>query len=41
MKLAREMFDRRDRTVQQIADALGVTRTTIYRHLGHRLPAAR
>jgi predicted transcriptional regulator len=28
--LAREMYDRRDRTVQQIADALGVSRVTVY-----------
>jgi DNA invertase Pin-like site-specific DNA recombinase len=32
-KLAREMYDKRDRTVKQIADALGTTRTTIYRTL--------
>ena len=34
IRLAREMYDKRDRTVQQIADALKVTRTTIYRALG-------
>jgi DNA invertase Pin-like site-specific DNA recombinase len=33
VKLAREMYDKRDRTVQQIADALGVDRRTIYRSL--------
>lgn len=33
VKLAREMYDKRDRTVQQIADALGVSRVTVYRHL--------
>ena len=31
--LAREMYDKRDRTVQQIADALGVSRVTVYRHV--------
>jgi DNA invertase Pin-like site-specific DNA recombinase len=33
VRLAREMYDKRDRTVQQIADALGVSRVTVYRHL--------
>jgi len=33
VKLAREMYDSRDYTVQQIADEFGVTRPTIYRHL--------
>jgi DNA invertase Pin-like site-specific DNA recombinase len=39
VSLAREMYDKRDRTVQQIADALGVSRVTVYRHL-EREPAA-
>ena len=33
VRLAREMYDKRDRTVQQIADVLGVSRVTVYRHL--------
>ncbi|WP_406087764.1 helix-turn-helix domain-containing protein [Streptomyces virginiae] len=33
VKLAREMYDSGDYTVQQIADKFGVTRPTIYRHL--------
>ncbi|MFD6892711.1 helix-turn-helix domain-containing protein [Streptomyces sp. NPDC059957] len=38
IKLAREMYDSGDYTVQQIADEFGVTRPTIYRHLGKALP---
>ncbi|WP_308345636.1 recombinase family protein [Streptomyces sp. ISL-94] len=34
VKLAREMYDSGECTVQQIADEFGVTRPTIYRHLG-------
>ncbi|GAA3413986.1 helix-turn-helix domain-containing protein [Streptosporangium vulgare] len=33
VRLAREMYDSGDYTVQQIADEFGVTRPTIYRHL--------
>jgi len=33
VRLAREMHDRRNRTVQQIADGLGVSRVTVYRDL--------
>ena len=33
VKLAREMYDSGDYTVQQIAGEFGVTRPTIYRHL--------
>jgi DNA invertase Pin-like site-specific DNA recombinase len=33
VKLAREMYDRKDRTVQEIADILNVNRATIYRAL--------
>ncbi|MFD3808161.1 helix-turn-helix domain-containing protein [Streptomyces sp. NPDC058611] len=33
VKLAREMYDSGDHTVQQIADEFGVTRPTIYRQL--------
>jgi DNA invertase Pin-like site-specific DNA recombinase len=33
VKLARQMYDQRDRTVQQIADALKVSRQTVYRAL--------
>lgn len=38
VKLAREMYDSGDCTVQQIADEFGVTRPTIYRHLDKALP---
>jgi DNA invertase Pin-like site-specific DNA recombinase len=34
IKLAQEMYDSREYTVQQIADEFSVTRPTIYRHLG-------
>jgi DNA invertase Pin-like site-specific DNA recombinase len=34
VQLAREMYDSGDYTVQQIANEFGVTRPTIYRHLG-------
>jgi DNA invertase Pin-like site-specific DNA recombinase len=46
IKLARQMYEeldakgKRRHTVQQIADEFGVTRPTIYRHLGKQ-PAAR
>jgi DNA invertase Pin-like site-specific DNA recombinase len=40
VKLAREMYDKRDRTVQQIADTLGVSRVTVYRHLDWRAAQA-
>ncbi|MEP7022621.1 MAG: helix-turn-helix domain-containing protein [Actinomycetota bacterium] len=33
VKLARQLYDAREHTVEQIAAMLGVTRTTIYRHL--------
>ncbi|MGW0828509.1 helix-turn-helix domain-containing protein [Streptomyces sp. NPDC002845] len=33
VKLAREMYDSGDYTVQQIANEFGVARPTIYRHL--------
>ncbi|MEV6179974.1 helix-turn-helix domain-containing protein [Streptomyces sp. NPDC052015] len=35
VKLAREMYDSGDYTVQQIADEFGVSRPTIYRHLNN------
>lgn len=38
VKLAREMYDSGDYTVQQIADEFGVTRPTIYSHLDKALP---
>ncbi|HXZ74010.1 MAG TPA: recombinase family protein [Streptosporangiaceae bacterium] len=38
---ARQMYDSRRYTVQQIADAFGVTRPTIYRHLTPTPPHAR
>jgi DNA invertase Pin-like site-specific DNA recombinase len=34
VQLAREMYDSGELTAQQIADEFGVTRPTIYRHLG-------
>jgi DNA-binding transcriptional ArsR family regulator len=33
VKLAKEMYDSGELTVQQIADEIGVTRPTIYHHL--------
>jgi DNA invertase Pin-like site-specific DNA recombinase len=36
VRVAREMYDSREYTVEKIASTLGVTRTTIYRHLGRR-----
>jgi DNA invertase Pin-like site-specific DNA recombinase len=36
---ARSMYDDGKHTVQQIADTFGVSRPTIYRHLGTALPA--
>lgn len=33
--LAQELYDARERTVQEIADLFGVPRTTIYGHVGH------
>lgn len=40
VKLARELYDRREHTVDQIAAMFGVTKPTIYRHL-ERVTAAR
>lgn len=34
VQLARQMYDSREHTIQQIADALLVSRATIYRHVG-------
>ncbi len=39
MAQARSMYDAGQHTVQQIADTFGVSRPTIYRHLGTALPA--
>jgi DNA invertase Pin-like site-specific DNA recombinase len=33
IKLARQMYDARENTVEEIAKTLGVSRKTIYRHL--------
>ncbi|MET8183114.1 helix-turn-helix domain-containing protein [Streptomyces sp. NPDC005336] len=41
VQLAREMYDSGDLTVQQIADEFGVTRPTIYRHLGKSTTATK
>ena len=38
-KIAREMYESGEHTVQQIADEFGVTRPTIYRHVGKLTPA--
>lgn len=35
-KLAQQLYDAREHTVQQIADMLGVPRTTIYGHLAKK-----
>ena len=36
IKLARQLYDAREHTVEQIAKALGVSRKTIYRYLAPR-----
>ncbi|MEU6409125.1 helix-turn-helix domain-containing protein [Microbispora sp. NPDC046933] len=36
--LAQELYDTRDKTVQQIADLFGVPRSTVYGHLKGRPP---
>jgi DNA invertase Pin-like site-specific DNA recombinase len=33
VELAQQLYDKREKTVQQIADLFGVPRTTIYNHL--------
>jgi DNA-binding MarR family transcriptional regulator len=33
VKLARELYDKREHTVQHIADLVGVSRPTLYAHL--------
>jgi DNA invertase Pin-like site-specific DNA recombinase len=33
VELAQQLYDRREKTVQQIADLFGVPRTTVYNHL--------
>jgi DNA invertase Pin-like site-specific DNA recombinase len=33
VEMAQELYDKREKTVQQIADLFGVPRTTIYNHL--------
>jgi DNA invertase Pin-like site-specific DNA recombinase len=38
-KIAREMYESGEHTVQQIADEFGVSRPTIYRHVGKLDPA--
>lgn len=39
IKTARQLYDQRDMTVEQIGAILGVSRTTIYRALRHKQPA--
>lgn len=39
VRAAREMYDKKDRTVQQIADVLGCSRPTIYRALQKQVAA--
>jgi len=36
VKVARQMYDSREHTVEAIAQTLGVSRKTIYRHRGVR-----
>ena len=36
---ARQLYDQRDMTVEQIGEVLGVSRTTIYRALRRAQPA--
>jgi len=38
-KIAQEMYESGEHTVQQIADEFGVSRPTIYRHVGKLAPA--
>ena len=38
VKVARQMYDSREHTVEAIAQTLGVSRKTIYRHRGVRQP---
>ncbi len=40
VKVARDLYDARTHTVEQIGDMFGVSRPTIYRHLGRRDVAA-
>lgn len=34
--LAQQLYDARDKTIQQIADLFGVPRSTVYGHLGRK-----
>jgi len=38
--LARQMYDMQQHSLAQIAKTLGVSRASIYRHLGHSLAGA-
>jgi DNA invertase Pin-like site-specific DNA recombinase len=40
VKLARQLYDARQHTVEQIAALLGVSRKTVYRYLGQRVEIA-
>jgi DNA invertase Pin-like site-specific DNA recombinase len=40
-KLAQELYDKREKTVQEIADLFGVPRTTVYGHLARSTTNAR
>jgi DNA invertase Pin-like site-specific DNA recombinase len=39
VQLAQQLYDAREKTVQQIADLFGVPRTTVYNHLDRTKPA--
>lgn len=39
--LAQQLYDARDKTVQQIADLFGVPRSTVYRHLNRETTVSR
>jgi len=40
IKIARQMYDSREHTVEAIAKTLGVSRKTIYRHLSATLTSS-
>jgi DNA-binding XRE family transcriptional regulator len=40
VKVARQMYDAKEHTVEAIARTLGVSRKTIYRHLGPQSASA-
>jgi DNA-binding transcriptional ArsR family regulator len=40
LRVARELYDAREHTAAQIAEVLGVSRATLYRHLAPAAPKA-